>query len=76
MEGIPKQLRGHTFEVTFMVDVTGHVADLVVEPDISDRKYARRFDEVMRGYRFTPARDGDGRLVAGVRTITVVLPES
>lgn len=76
LDDIPRKLRGLTFEVTFWVDVGGRVTNLLIEPEISDRKYARRFDEVMRGYRFKPARDGDGRIVAGVATIQVRLPES
>ncbi len=76
LDNVPKQLRGLNFKVTFWVDAGGRVTDLVVEPEISDRNYARRFDEVMREYRFKPARDGDGRIVAGVLPIDVHLPES
>jgi protein TonB len=76
LDNIPKQLRGLDFDVTFWVDATGRVTDLLVEPMISDRKYATKFDELMREYRFKPARDGDGRIVAGTITYQVHLPEN
>jgi TonB family protein len=67
----PRSLRGKTLEVTFQIDRTGRVTDIDVAPPISDRGYSRKFDEVMRGYRFRPARDPDGVTVAGVLTVEV-----
>jgi protein TonB len=74
-DNLPKKLRGQTLEVTFWVDVTGRVSDLEVVPAILDRKYAKVFDDAMRRFRFTQARDGEGRIVPGVITATVNLPE-
>jgi len=67
----PRALRGRTLEVTFQIDRNGRVTDIDVAPPISDRGYSRKFDEVMRGYRFSPARDPDGVAVAGVLTVEV-----
>ncbi len=76
VDRIPRTLRGKSVEVTFYIDAQGIVTDLNVAPPIADRGYARKFDEAMRIYRFRPARDADGRIVAGVTTITVSFPES
>jgi hypothetical protein len=70
----PKSLRGETIEITFYVDVTGTVTSLDYPP-ISNRGYARKFDEAMRVYRFKPARDPDGRAVAGLYTALVTFSE-
>lgn len=67
----PKSLRGKSVEVTFHVDARGRVTDLEVDPPIADRGYRRKFDESMRGYEFKPARDPDGRAVAGIYVATV-----
>ncbi len=67
----PRSLRGRTLEVTFQIDRTGRVTDIDVAPPITDRGYSRKFDEVMRGYRFRPARDPDGATVAGVLKVEV-----
>lgn len=69
----PKSVRGLTVEVTFTVDAFGTVVDLDVKPSIPDRGYAKKFEEAMRGYRFVPARDENGKAVAGAVTITVTL---
>lgn len=70
----PKELRGASLKVTFWVRVDGRVERYRVEPEIKDRDYAKKFDEVMREFRFTPARAPDGRSVAGVATISFTLP--
>jgi len=70
----PKELRGAALKVTFWVRVDGRVERYEVEPEIKDRDYAKKFDEVMRAFRFTPARASDGRSVAGVATISFTLP--
>ncbi len=68
---IPKALRGVTISVTFMVGPEGRVEDIRLAPEPQDRGFARKLEEVMRNYRFRPARGPDGQPVAG--TITVEL---
>ena len=68
---IPKALRGVTISVTFMVGPEGRVEDIRLAPEPEDRGFARKLEEVMRNYRFRPARGPDGQPVAG--TITVEL---
>jgi TonB family protein len=57
--------------VTFWVAVTGRVERVEIAPEIEDRGFARRFLEVMRNYRFHPARSPDGAPVAGTTTVLV-----
>lgn len=70
----PKELRGASLDVTFWVRADGRVQRYQVEPQIKDGKYARQFDEIMRAFRFTPARAPNGTLVADTITISVTLP--
>jgi hypothetical protein len=70
----PKELRGASLDVTFWVKVDGRVDRYQVEPEIRDRKYAKQFDEIMRSFRFTPARLPNGAQVADTITISVTLP--
>ena len=70
----PKELRGASLAVTFWVRVDGRVERYVVNPEIGNRDYARKFDEVIRAFRFTPARAPDGSHVAGTTTVTFTLP--
>jgi protein TonB len=70
----PKELRGASLAVTFWVRVDGQVDRYEVDPAISDRDYARKFDEVIRAFRFTPARAPDGSRIAGTTTVTFTLP--
>jgi TonB family protein len=70
----PKELRGASLAVTFWVRVDGRVDRYEVAPEIGDRDYARKFDEVIRAFRFTPARAPDGTTVAGTTTVTFTLP--
>lgn len=70
----PKELRGVSLSVTFWVRVDGRVERYTVEPEIKDRDYAKKFDEVMRAFRFTPARAPDGTLVPGTTRISFTLP--
>jgi hypothetical protein len=70
----PKELRGASLRVTFWVRVDGRVERYEVEPAIKDRDYAKKFDEVMRAFRFTPARAPDGTSVAGIAKISFILP--
>jgi hypothetical protein len=70
----PKELRGMSLSVTFWVRVDGRVERYHVVPEIKDRDYAKKFDEVMRAFRFTPARAPDGTRVAGTTKISFTLP--
>jgi periplasmic protein TonB len=70
----PKELRGVSLNVTFWVRADGRVERYQVEPSIKDRDYAKKFDEVMRAFRFTPARAPNGAQVAGTTTISFTLP--
>ncbi|MBA2291607.1 MAG: energy transducer TonB, partial [Gemmatimonadales bacterium] len=67
----PKSLRGRTVAVTFVVSAEGRVLDIAVVPPIADRGFSRKFDEVMRAYRFYPARDPSGAAVPGTTTVDV-----
>jgi protein TonB len=66
----PKSLRGKTAEVVFVISAEGRVENFTVTPAIADKGFAKKFDEVMRGYRFRPARDADGNAVASTFTYT------
>ena len=70
----PKKLRGASLDVTFWVRVDGRVERYQVNPAIDDEDYARKFDEVIRAFRFTPARAPDGSRVPGTTTVTFTLP--
>jgi outer membrane biosynthesis protein TonB len=70
----PKELRGASLDVTFWVRVDGRVERYEVRPAISDRDYAQKFDEVIRAFRFTPARAPDGTKIAGTTRVTFTLP--
>jgi len=70
----PKELRGASLAVTFWVRADGQVERYVVDPAIGDRDYARKFDEVIRAFRFGPARAPDGTRVAGTTTVIFTLP--
>jgi hypothetical protein len=70
----PKELRGASLNVTFWVRVDGRVERYEVDPRIMDQEYARKFDEVIRAFRFTPARAADGSRIAGTTTVTFTLP--
>jgi hypothetical protein len=70
----PKELRGISLKVTFWVRVDGRVERYLVEPEIKDREYARKFDEVMRAFRFNPARAPDGTRIPGTTKVLFTLP--
>ena len=63
---IPSNLRGVTISVTFMVDPQGRVDAVRFSPEPDNRGFAKKLDEVMRSYRFRPARSPDGLPVAGM----------
>ncbi len=64
-------MRGSTVAVTFMVGPEGRVEEIRLSPEPADRGFGKKLEEVMRSYRFRPARGPDGLPVAG--TITVEL---
>lgn len=68
-----KNQRGTFVNVTFHVTAEGRVLRVEVDPEPSDRKYAREFRSRMEGYLFRPARSAEGRPVAGVFRIRVGL---
>ncbi len=70
----PKALRGASLDVTFWVRVDGRVERYEVRPAIEDKDYARKFDEVIRAFRFTPARAPDGTRIPGTTRVTFTLP--
>jgi hypothetical protein len=70
----PKELRGISLNVTFWVRVDGRVERYTVEPEIKDRDYAKKFDEVMRAFRFSPALAPDGTRIPGTTRISFTLP--
>lgn len=70
----PKELRGTSLNVTFWVRNDGRVERYVVEPAIKNRDYAKKFDEVMRAFRFTPAQAADGTRIPGTTRISFTLP--
>jgi TonB family protein len=69
----PKELRGVSLNVTFWVRADGRVQRYQVQPEIKDREYAKKFDQVVRDFRFKPARAADGTRVAGTITISFTL---
>jgi TonB family protein len=69
---VPGSVRGSTVAVTFDVGADGRVIDVHFEPPLTDRGFSRKLEDVMRGYRFRPARSPDGRPVAGRTTVTLI----
>ena len=69
----PKDLRGATLIVTFWVRVDGRVDRYQVAPVIDDRDFARKFGEVIRAFKFIPARAPDGSRIAGIATVEFTL---
>jgi TonB family protein len=64
-------MRGRTVAVTFWVNVEGRVEQVSLDQPLDDRGFQKKFVEVMRNYRFRPARGPDGHVVPGVTTVTV-----
>ena len=56
-----------------LVSAAGLVADVKVSPPITNRGFAKKFDEIMRGYTFIPARDAVGNKVPGVVTFRITI---
>jgi outer membrane biosynthesis protein TonB len=69
----PKELRGATLVVTFWVRADGRVDRYEVAPVIDNGDFARKFGEVMRAFKFTPARAQDGSRIAGTTTVEFTL---
>ena len=67
----PKSLRGKTVAVTFWVGTDGRVERVATEPEISDGGFAKKFDDVMKNYRFRPARSPEGTIIAGTTTVSI-----
>lgn len=64
-------MRGQTIAVTFWVGTDGRVERVAMEPEIQDGGFAKKFAEVMRNYRFRPARGPDGTVIPGTTTVSV-----
>ena len=71
LEGYPKELRNKSFEITFFIAASGVVSDLKVVPAITNKDFAKKFDQIMRAYTFRPGQDSLGNKVAGVFVYTV-----
>ena len=67
----PRSLRGRTVLVTFWVNTEGRVERVALAPDMADRGFQRKFVEVMRNYRFRPARSAEGVVIPGTTTVSV-----
>jgi TonB family protein len=64
-------MRGRTIAVTFWVATDGRVERVALEPEIEDKGFAKKLAEVMRNYRFRPARAPDGQIIPGTTTVSV-----
>jgi hypothetical protein len=67
----PKTMRGLTIAVTFFVLADGRVDHVAFAPEISDHGYAKKLEDVMRAYRFRPARSPAGLPIPGRTTVSV-----
>lgn len=67
----PRSMRGARIEVTFWVAESGRVQRVTFLPEVPDRGYRRRLEEVLLDYRFRPARDEAGRAVPGTTRVTL-----
>jgi len=64
-------MRGVRLSVTFWVAADGRVQRVEFDPEVPDRGYGRKLEEVLRDYRFRPARDEQGRPVPGTTKVTL-----
>ena len=62
---VPKTLRGVTIAVTFLIGPEGRVDEVRFSPEPDDRGFGRKLEEILRSYRFRPARGTDGLPIAG-----------
>jgi hypothetical protein len=67
----PRAMRGLTIAVTFFVLADGRVDQVAFAPEIPDHGYAKKLEDVMRAYRFRPARSAAGLPVPGRTTVSV-----
>jgi hypothetical protein len=67
----PRSMRGLSVDVNFFVRADGRVERVVFIPEIPDRAYAKKLEDVMRAYRFRPARSAEGLPVAGNTVVRV-----
>jgi len=73
MEGTPKALRGKDLLVRVFVGIDGRVDRYETDPQVTDGGFRRKLDDIIAGYRFTPAKDSTGRVVPGITTVTMTL---
>lgn len=67
----PKSMRGLTIAVSFFVLADGRVDHVAFAPEVPDHGYAKKLEDVMRAYRFRPARSPAGLPVPGRTTVSV-----
>ena len=67
----PKIMHGRTITVTFFVLEDGRVDHVAFAPEIPDRGYGKKLEDVMRAYRFRPARSPAGLAIPGSLNVTV-----
>ena len=67
----PKHLRGKTIAVTFWVGTDGRVERVALAPDIDDQGFSKKFADVMKSYRFRPARSPEGTIIPGTTTVSI-----
>ncbi len=72
-DGTPKALRGKDLVLRCFVGVDGKVERYETIPEVVDGGFRRKLDDIITGYRFTPARDSTGRIVPGIATVTLTL---
>jgi hypothetical protein len=70
LDKAPKKLRGKQVDVTFSVSADGRALSWTVNPPIDDKGFARIFEDVIRNYRFFPAKDADGKPIPGTIVVT------
>jgi TonB family protein len=64
-------MKGRTIQVTFFVLADGRVDNVVFAEALPDRGYAKKLEQVLRAYRFRPARSPDGLPVPGHTTVSI-----
>ncbi len=69
----PSSVRGTTVTVRFEISSRGDVMRVSLSPTPRDRKFADLFAERLRRYTFTPATTLDGRPVAAIFEIKIML---
>src|SRR6185436_18846979 len=66
-----RSMKGRTIQATFFVLADGRVDNVVFAEEIPDRGYAKKLEQVLRAYRFRPARSADGAPIAGHTTVSI-----